>query len=315
MCRRTVSPPSTFLYFFNSLSEGDIIRARIRTTGVDEHNFVVEKGSYMNTIPQVSTNSLFFYFFNVTGGDANTEFFIADVGGSRNQVRTRLHFYAFFYPTYIHMLSSAHPGRPSLMMVYIGTRRSIHFPENWKILITVQAILFLAPLAFNQALSEDPKVNRLVGSRFQPLISSCWYWSLILFLFLRRIVSNCGKIFALTSYLPMRILFFFSTRWGLLSIDSLLYLINNWRSEGYFGGDASVWRFGEDLRSGIRRPSKWCTNSYKLYVFRRPISTFFDSSLCNFLDFKEKFRIGHVNASPQNSSDIVLVYWQRGILI
>lgn len=80
--------------------DSDIVRARIRTMRVEEHQFAVEKGSY-----------------------ANTEFFIADVGGSRNQ---RASWAPFFDD--------------------------------------VQAILFLAPLAFNQVLTEDPKVNRLEDS-------------------------------------------------------------------------------------------------------------------------------------------------------
>ncbi|KAF9448736.1 heterotrimeric GTP-binding alpha subunit [Macrolepiota fuliginosa MF-IS2] len=81
-------------------TDSDIIRARLRTIGVEEHQFVVEKG-----------------------GDAGSDVFITDVGGSRSQR-------ASWVP---------------------------YFDD-------VQAILFLAPLAFNLTLEEDPRVNRLEDS-------------------------------------------------------------------------------------------------------------------------------------------------------
>ncbi|KAF8797769.1 heterotrimeric GTP-binding alpha subunit [Phlegmacium glaucopus] len=81
-------------------TDSDIIRARIRTIGIEEHYVTVEKGT-----------------------DVNTEFFITDVGGTRNQ---RASWAPFFDD--------------------------------------VQAIIFLAPLAFNQVLNEDPKINRLEDS-------------------------------------------------------------------------------------------------------------------------------------------------------
>ncbi|KDR71584.1 hypothetical protein GALMADRAFT_75076 [Galerina marginata CBS 339.88] len=82
----------------------DIIRARIRTMGVEEHHFVVEKGM-------------------LSGPGINPDFYIADVGGARSQ---RASWAPFFDD--------------------------------------VQAILFLAPLAFNQTLDEDRRVNRLEDS-------------------------------------------------------------------------------------------------------------------------------------------------------
>ncbi|PPQ72683.1 hypothetical protein CVT24_012661 [Panaeolus cyanescens] len=83
-------------------TDSDIIRARIKTMGVEEHTFLVERGR-----------------------DANTEFMITDVGGTRHQ---RASWAPFFDD--------------------------------------VQAILFLAPLAFNQMLEEDSKVNRLEDSLY-----------------------------------------------------------------------------------------------------------------------------------------------------
>ncbi|KAH6901461.1 heterotrimeric GTP-binding alpha subunit [Coprinopsis sp. MPI-PUGE-AT-0042] len=78
-------------------TDGDIVRARVRTVGVEEHHFVIERGP-----------------------DAHSDVYITDVGGSRSQ---RASWVPYF--------------------------------ED------VQAILFLAPLAFNQTLEEASKVNRL----------------------------------------------------------------------------------------------------------------------------------------------------------
>ncbi|PBK60256.1 heterotrimeric GTP-binding alpha subunit [Armillaria solidipes] len=85
-------------------TESDIVRARIRTIGVEEHNFVAESGPSLGT-------------------EKGSEFFIADVGGSRSS-------------------------------------RSSWIPY----FDDVDAILFLAPLAFNLSLEEDPRVNRLEDS-------------------------------------------------------------------------------------------------------------------------------------------------------
>ncbi|KAJ7457476.1 G-protein alpha subunit [Mycena latifolia] len=78
----------------------DIMRARIRTLGVEEHRFVTESGFR-----------------------AGTEFFITDVCGSSNQRSTWIPYFD-----------------------------------------DVQAILFLAPLAFWQSLDEDKNVNRVQDS-------------------------------------------------------------------------------------------------------------------------------------------------------
>ncbi|KAI0737180.1 G-protein alpha subunit [Daedaleopsis nitida] len=81
-------------------SDDDIVRARVRTLGVEEHHFTMESGA----LP-------------------GTEWYIYDVGGSRS---CRQHWIPFFDD--------------------------------------VQAIIFLAPLAFNLTLEEDAKVNRLEDS-------------------------------------------------------------------------------------------------------------------------------------------------------
>ncbi|KAI0693144.1 G-protein alpha subunit-domain-containing protein [Cerioporus squamosus] len=81
-------------------TDDDIVRARVRTLGVEEHHFTMEGGA----LP-------------------GTEWYIYDVGGSRS---VRQHWIPFFDD--------------------------------------VQAIIFLAPLAFNLVLEEDPKVNRLEDS-------------------------------------------------------------------------------------------------------------------------------------------------------
>ncbi|KAF8190673.1 G-protein alpha subunit [Mycena galopus ATCC 62051] len=81
-------------------SDRDIMRARIRTLGVEEHRFVTESGFR-----------------------AGTEFYITDVCGSSSQRSTWVPYFD-----------------------------------------DVQAILFLAPLAFWQSLDEDSKVNRVQDS-------------------------------------------------------------------------------------------------------------------------------------------------------
>ncbi|KAI0919462.1 hypothetical protein AcW1_003298 [Taiwanofungus camphoratus] len=81
-------------------TDDDIVRARLRTLGVEEHRFTMESGA----LP-------------------GSEWYIYDVGGSRSM---RPHWIPYFDD--------------------------------------VQAIIFLAPLAFNLMLEEDPKVNRLEDS-------------------------------------------------------------------------------------------------------------------------------------------------------
>ena len=58
----------------------DIIKARIRTMGIEEHRFVVEKGSrpvYLLNRRPIDTSP---------GQDVNVEYYITDVGGGRHQV-------------------------------------------------------------------------------------------------------------------------------------------------------------------------------------------------------------------------------------
>ena len=85
-------------------SDDDVVRARLRTLGVEEHRFTMESGA------------------------SGSEWYIYDVGGNRSM---RPHWIPYFDD--------------------------------------VQAIIFLAPLAFNLMLEEDSKVNRLV--RHPPLAS------------------------------------------------------------------------------------------------------------------------------------------------
>ncbi|OBZ73276.1 Guanine nucleotide-binding protein alpha-4 subunit [Grifola frondosa] len=96
-------------------SDDDIVRARLRTLGVEEHRFTMESGA----LP-------------------GSEWYIYDVGGSRSN---RPHWIPYFDD--------------------------------------VQAIIFLAPLAFNLTLEEDPKVNRLFLAFYhrgaeKPTRSSCY---------------------------------------------------------------------------------------------------------------------------------------------
>ncbi|KAI0703479.1 G-protein alpha subunit [Cytidiella melzeri] len=80
-------------------TDDDIVRARLRTLGVEEHRFTMESGA------------------------SGSEWYIYDVGGSKSM---RPHWIPYFDD--------------------------------------VQAIIFLAPLAFNLMLEEDAKINRLEDS-------------------------------------------------------------------------------------------------------------------------------------------------------
>jgi len=61
-------------------SAADIIRARVRTIGVEEHHFVVEKGAEpSHTLPPALAKPL------ALGADAHSDVYITDVGGSRGQ--------------------------------------------------------------------------------------------------------------------------------------------------------------------------------------------------------------------------------------
>lgn len=103
-------------------SDDDIVRARLRTLGVEEHRFTMESGAY-----------------------PGSEWYIYDVGGSRSMVSPSLRRLFFWHDIQTLDLFSV-MQRPHWIP---------YFDD-------VQAIIFLAPLAFNLMLEEDPKVNRLV---------------------------------------------------------------------------------------------------------------------------------------------------------
>ncbi|KZT30067.1 G-alpha-domain-containing protein [Neolentinus lepideus HHB14362 ss-1] len=83
-------------------TDDDILRARVRTLGVEEHHLVMQSGNLVAT------------------SKFGTEWYIYDVGGSRGQRHTWIPYFE-----------------------------------------DIQAIIFLAPMVFNQSLEEDPSVNRL----------------------------------------------------------------------------------------------------------------------------------------------------------
>jgi guanine nucleotide-binding protein subunit alpha len=114
-------------------SLADIIRARLKTITVEELYFVFEKGS-----------------------DPGRDCFLIDVGGSRS------HVCLFSSSYYVAQLISHREllGSPISMMVSFA---HLHTTSNsHRSIRKVNAILFLAPLAFNKTLEEDPQVNRLV---------------------------------------------------------------------------------------------------------------------------------------------------------
>ncbi|KAK0229755.1 heterotrimeric GTP-binding alpha subunit [Armillaria nabsnona] len=139
LCSREIHLQDSSGFFLDDVSritmrdymptESDIVRARIRTIGVEEHHFVAESGRSLGT-------------------DKGSEFFIADVGGSRS-------------------------SRASWIP---------YFDD-------VDAILFLAPLAFNMSLEEDHRVNRLVPT---PLLEdSLQLWRAICE---NKLLANCTLI-------------------------------------------------------------------------------------------------------------------------
>jgi hypothetical protein len=117
-------------------------------------------------------------------GDQGTQWRIVDVGGSRFQVRcmpmTCLVFHAADSPTVAAYVASSF--RPIVAVSYLllfflalvdtatwvpffdsGARFPVCVACGHVNGILVEAIIFLAPIsAFDQVLSEDPKVNRLV---------------------------------------------------------------------------------------------------------------------------------------------------------
>ncbi|TFK72297.1 heterotrimeric GTP-binding alpha subunit [Pluteus cervinus] len=84
-------------------TDADIVRARVRTMGAEEHQLTIEKGEQ--------------------GLDSGSDIYVTDVGGSRSARQSWIPFFE-----------------------------------------SVNAILFIAPLAFNETLEEDPRVNRLEDS-------------------------------------------------------------------------------------------------------------------------------------------------------
>ncbi|KAF7358533.1 G-protein alpha subunit [Mycena venus] len=109
-------------------SDRDIMRARIRTLGVEEHRFVTESGFR-----------------------AGTEFYITDVCGSSNQVRWAGLVWAGLGWVLTSISDSGQHGS-------VVSRGVPYFDD-------VQAIIFLAPLAFWSSLDEDnTKVNRVQDS-------------------------------------------------------------------------------------------------------------------------------------------------------
>jgi len=124
-------------------NDADIVRARVRTFGVEEHKFVMENGAIVGS-----------------------EWYIYDVGGSRS---VRQHWIPYFDD--------------------------------------VQAIIFLAPLAFNQVLEEDFRVNRLEDSIYlwkeicsNPLLANS---TLILFLNKMDILeANLNAGISVQKYVP-----------------------------------------------------------------------------------------------------------------
>lgn len=57
----------------------DVIRARVRTLGIEEHHLIIEKGQFSFACHGIQSDK-------DSGVDAGAEVYITDVGGSRNMV-------------------------------------------------------------------------------------------------------------------------------------------------------------------------------------------------------------------------------------
>ena len=91
------------------------------------------------------------------GANPGSEWYIYDVGGSRSVV---CEFLIFLLLTFVLIIwNSVNIGSHISMMVHYQLCKLACFTTHPD---SVQAIIFLAPLAFNQVLEEDPRVNRLV---------------------------------------------------------------------------------------------------------------------------------------------------------
>lgn len=116
----------------------DIVRARVRTFGVEEHKFVFENGT--PGLPGMEGHHVIH----------NRLTLVQAPHQDQNGIFTML----------VEAGACANIGCRISMMVRIS--HSLLCPNSY--FNAVQAIIFLAPLAFNQVLEEDPHVNRLEDS-------------------------------------------------------------------------------------------------------------------------------------------------------
>lgn len=142
--------------------------------------------------------------------DAGAEVYITDVGGSRSLVRYDVPCGNRLCINFLGMKRQAWvPYFQGGSYFYLFGARSLGmvFSELFFYFKIVNCILFLAPLAYNEVLDEDPRVNRLVScddlhqfdARADGRVS-------------RRIVYPCGKQYAPISSLRMRKSSFSSTK-------------------------------------------------------------------------------------------------------
>lgn len=119
-------------------SDNDIVRARLRTLGVQEYNIKFEIGES----DRFSCGTAGVLILCAAGPAAGTEWLMYDVGGSRTQVR-------------LNSVTS------HLTLIAASPQRPAWFPY----FDDCDAIIFLAPIScFDERLAEDRKVNRLEDS-------------------------------------------------------------------------------------------------------------------------------------------------------
>jgi len=140
-------------------SPDDILRARLKTVGVTEFRFEINKSELLGKFGP--------------GASLSSGWHVYDVGGHRSMVRPVI-FLLIGTLIYERFLRLARCGptvpersypQPLICFFLITTAAWIPFFDD------MNAIIFLAPIScFDQVLAEDPNVNRLVS------VSLCLVW-------------------------------------------------------------------------------------------------------------------------------------------
>lgn len=136
---------------------------------------------------------------------------------------------------------------------------------------SAQAIVFLVPLAFNQMLEEDHRVNRLVGTSPPP---SLWRYVLVC---LRKIHWYYGKRSAPTSFSPIVTSFSSSIRYvvGFCTfITTFKRTLFRFHVDGYSTTHPGKWDQSAKIRTKLWQRAERCTKCYEMWVNNEPCICF-----------------------------------------